>query len=183
MVYDAIQFANGGPISDAAMRRWLANERGLVVDVGGGTGRLKRLLPRSVRHVCIDMDELKLSGYAAKHPDALPVYGDALRLPLRSGVAQLVAFIAVSHHLTDTELAQALGEAARVQAPTGTVFFLDAILAPDRRASRFLWRHDRGAHPRTKERLLYELKKCFRVVEQFEYTLVHRYLVCRCQRL
>ena len=173
----------GGMFADIIMRRLLKDEGGLVIDVGGGTGRLKGLLPAAARHVCVDVDALKLSGYTAKYDNGMAVFGDGLRLPLRSAIAQLVLFVAVSHHLTDDELTQTLAEMARVQAPSGTVFFCDALLAPERLVSRLLWRNDRGAHPRTAERLLGELRRHFRIVEQFEYTIWHRYLVCRCQRL
>ena len=182
-VYDVIQFLTGGPLAARAMRRWLAAERGLVIDVGGGTGRLKPLLPAGTNHVCVDLDPLKLSAYAMKFADARPVYGDALHLPLRSGVAPLVALIAVSHHLTDAQLETALREAARVQAPGGQLFFLDALLIPERWASRVLWRHDQGSHPRNASGLVAALQKHFRIVERFEYTLLHRYLVCRCTAL
>jgi ubiquinone/menaquinone biosynthesis C-methylase UbiE len=123
VVYDALQFLAGRWFIASALRKWLMNERGLVVDVGGGTGNLKTLLPSDVRHVCVDTDQMKLSGYGSKFRDALPLYGDAMCLPVRSGVAPLVAFIAVSHHLTDAQLDVALGEIARIQAPTGSFFF------------------------------------------------------------
>ena len=182
-VYDALQIVAGRTFVAAALRKWLANSRGLVVDVGGGTGTLKALLPSTVRHVCVDTDRMKLSGYAAKFPDALPLYGDAMRLPLRTRVAPQVALIAVSHHLTDAELEAALSEIARIQAPTGSFFFFDALLVPERRASRFLWRRDRGAHPRTADDIVGRLQKHFDVIERFEYTVWHRYLACRCRAL
>jgi SAM-dependent methyltransferase len=181
-MYDAIQFITGAPAVAGIMRRWLASARGLVVDVGGGTGRIKALLPRDTRHVCVDVDGLKLGGYARKFADAVPLYGDATRLPLRSGIAEAVTFVAVSHHLTDDELDRALGEIARVQSPKATLFFFDAVLAPTRTLSRLLWQHDRGAYPRTAEQLVGHLEKYFRVVDRFEHTIWHRYVGCRCER-
>jgi SAM-dependent methyltransferase len=163
------------------MRRWLANAQSPLVDVGGGTGRLKPLIPADARHICIDVDWLKLARYATRFQDGVPIYGDALSLPLRSGVARSVAFIAISHHLSDEQLDLAFSEIARVQAPGSTLFFLDSVQAADRTASRLLWRHDRGAYARTAERLLCELRKHFRVVDSFEFTILHRYFACRCQ--
>ena len=181
-VYDAIQFAGGAPVVAGLMRRWLAEARGLTVDVGGGTGRVKSLLPTAARHVCVDVDPQKLAGYVSKYEHGQAVFGDALRLPLQGDVANAVTLVAVSHHLTESELTIAFDEIARVLAPNGTFYFFDAILAPNRWLSRWLWRHDRGAHPRTSEQLLYHLSSHFRIVDTFEYSIWHRYLACRCQR-
>jgi ubiquinone/menaquinone biosynthesis C-methylase UbiE len=181
--YDVLQWLAGRSLNAKIIRKWLANERGLLVDVGGGTGTLKTLLPAAVRHVCIDPDPVMLAGYAAKFRDGLPLFGDAVRLPVRDGAAPLVALIAVSHHLTDNQLEEALGEIARIQAPHGSFFFFDALLVPERLASRFMWRRDRGAHPRTAADIIARLQKYFQMVDHFEYTLWHRYLACRCRPL
>lgn len=181
--YDALQWLAGRSLVANVLRKWLVNERGLLIDVGGGTGTLKTLLPAAVRHVCVEPDPAMLSGYVAKFRDGLPLNGDAIRLPVRDRVAPLVALIAVSHHLTDAEFEDALGEIARIQTPSGSFFFFDALLVPERMASRFLWRRDRGAHPRTAKDIVARLQKHFEMVEQFEYTLWHRYLACRCRRL
>lgn len=47
---------------------------------------------------------------------------------------------------------------------------------------RVLWRHDRGAYPRTKEQLV-SACSALRLVDCFEHTIWHRYPGCRCQRL
>jgi SAM-dependent methyltransferase len=182
VLYDALQFVTGAPIAARIMRRWLADARGLVVDVGGGTGRLKDVLPPGTRHVCVDVDPQKLAGYVAKFQDARPLFGDALNLPVRSGAAQAVTLVAVSHHLTDQQFAIALEEIDRSLAPTGTFFFLDGIFAPQRIVSRWLWRYDGGAHPRSSEELLGRLRDRFTIVDSFEYTVWHSYLACRCER-
>jgi SAM-dependent methyltransferase len=182
-VYDAIQFMAGSRVAAGIMRRWFAGARGLVVDVGGGTGRIKTLLPSNTRHVCIDLDELKLSGYAAKFDDGLAVQGDASMLPLRSGAVDAITFVAVSHHLTDQGLSRVFDEIARVQSPHSTFFFFDAIHVPGRLLSRLLWHHDRGSYPRTKNQLVTELRRHFRVIDCFEHTILHRYVACRCERL
>jgi ubiquinone/menaquinone biosynthesis C-methylase UbiE len=182
--YDALQVLAGRPLISRALRKWLASANGLTIDVGGGTGNLKALLPAgNVSHVCVDRDPRKLSGYVAKFRDARPLYGDATRLPVRNRTAPVVAMVAVSHHLTDVELDEALGEIARIQAPAGTFFFFDALLVPERLISRFLWARDRGAHPRTAVDIVARLQKNFQIVEQFEYTVWHRYLACRCRPL
>jgi SAM-dependent methyltransferase len=183
VIYDAIQIATGRPIIAAALRRRLARSRGLVVDVGGGTGQVKTLLPAGTRHVCIDVDPLKLAGYASKFPDAMPIVGDVMRLPLGTGSTPFLTFIAVSHHLDEEQFEAALRELARVQAPTGVLFFFDAVWAPDFRISRMLWKRDGGAYPRTVSRLVVSLRKHFRIVEQHEFSLWHRYLGCRCEPL
>jgi ubiquinone/menaquinone biosynthesis C-methylase UbiE len=181
--YDALQWLAGRPLVADVLRKWLANERGLLIDVGGGTGTLKALLPAAVRHVCVEPNPAMLSGYVAKFHDGLPLNGDAVRLPVRDGAAPLVALIAVSHHLTDAEFDEALSEIARIQAPRGSFFFFDALLVPERLASRFMWRRDRGAHPRTAADIIARLQRHFEMVEHFEYSLWHRYLACRCRPL
>lgn len=180
-VYDAIQLLAGRPIVAAAIRRWLAQESGLVIDIGGGTGYLKTLLPRGMRHVCIDVEIPKLRRYVAKSVDAMPVAGDVMNLPLRTGSVDHIALVAVSHHLSDEEFELALRELARVLRPTGVLFFFDALWAPEFRVSRLLWHRDRGAHPRTREQLIDSLHRHFRVVDRIAVTAWHRYLGCRCQ--
>jgi SAM-dependent methyltransferase len=181
--YDAFQVLAGRSFVSITLRRWLRNVRGLVVDVGGGTGFIKTVLLPGGRHVAIDLDSLKLRGYTTKFVDAQALFGDARRLPVRTGAVSTVMFVAVSHHLTDPELDDAFAEIARVQTADGSLFFFDALLLPDRLASRFMWGRDRGAYPRKAADLIGRLQRRLRIVEQFEVTLRHHYLACRCQSI
>ena len=182
-VYDALQILAGRPIVAAALRRWLRGVDGTVLDVGGGTGQLKTLLPRHARHFCLDVDRRKLARYAAKFDDAVAIGGDALCLPVRSTCLERAAFVAVSHHLADDQFDVALAELARVLRPNGVLFFFDAVWVPDSRVSSFLWRRDRGAHPRTIEQLTQALQRRFRVVDPIAITAWHRYFGCHCRQL
>src|SRR3954470_17075431 len=143
-----------------------------AVAVSQGVARVCRLRSSQAVWLC---------GEISRRPSAVC---DRTRMPVRNRAAPVVAMVAVSHHLIDAKLDEALGEIARVQPPAGTFFFFfDALLVPERVISRFLWARDRGAHRRTAVDILARLQGTFQIVKQFESTLWHRSLACRCRSL
>jgi len=181
-VYDLIQRVVGGSVVLRHVELWLRLAPGAyVLDVGGGTGGLKRLVGAGVRHVCLDLERAKLVGYASKFEDARPVQADAAALPVRPGAVQAVTLALVAHHLTDGDLHTTLREIARVLAPDGVLILYDAVWAPARLAGRLLWKYDRGSHPRTVEQLAAALGHDFDVVERPEFAVFHRYVAFRCR--
>jgi SAM-dependent methyltransferase len=92
----------------------------LVVDVGCGASRVARLVRRTsgARTVGIDLSLGSLRASRAAAPGPL-VQADNLRLPLRSGCADLVISNGVIHHTPDARAA--FGELARVLRPGGTL--------------------------------------------------------------
>jgi 2-polyprenyl-6-hydroxyphenyl methylase/3-demethylubiquinone-9 3-methyltransferase len=117
-----------------AARHWLAASRGdlvppapgpgadgrapLLVDVGCGGGLLAGHVT-GYRHVGVDLVGSALRTAAAH--GVPPVAGDAARLPLRDGAADVVAAGEIFEHVTDLDAVVA--EVARVLRPGGTVVF------------------------------------------------------------
>jgi SAM-dependent methyltransferase len=111
-----------------------------ILDVGCGTGQSLRIYRRRADfYVGIDLSlgALRLAG--GRFPKASWTQADALRLPIRSGSFDVVAFSSVLHHIGDR--AGALAEARRVLAPGGWVFAFDPnLLHP----AMLLFRHPRS---------------------------------------
>lgn len=112
-----------------AMLHWLAAARaelipdavrpdGLLVDVGCGAGLLAPLVAgKGYRHVGVDLVPSALAQAAAHGVTA--VNGDASRLPLADGCADVVAIGELLEHVPDWRVAVA--EACRVLRPGGTI--------------------------------------------------------------
>jgi ubiquinone/menaquinone biosynthesis C-methylase UbiE len=180
-LYDASQLLLG---ARAVHRRFAAAVRSQdnlgrsALDIGGGTGLLKRLWPAECGYICLDIDPAKLRAFVAKHPGASAVVADATRIPMINGAFDAAFVAAVAHHFDDEQIMRALAEARRILRPDGKLFLLDPVLAPGRRVGRFLWRLDRGAHPRTRGELLDMISVDFVVRRQHVFTVVHEYLIC-----
>lgn len=177
-VYDAIQRAAG---SAEVNRRLLESANGFSrgvwwLDVGGGTGISSAIGLEYQHHVCLDIDETKLVGFRRSHPGGLAVQGDATRLPISTGAADLVLCRAVSHHLDDAAAGRLFAEAARALKPSGRFLFLDAVAAP-RLRSRILWRYDRGSFPRDAGDLRAMFERSFDVVTWTTFAIHHVYVI------
>jgi ubiquinone/menaquinone biosynthesis C-methylase UbiE len=175
-IYNWIQVAAGVRHIDARVAqqvRGIAPAR-YVLDLGGGTGRLRRLWPDSVRYVCLDIEFPKLTGFR-KATRGLALQGDMTAMPVADGTMDLVVCTLVSHHLNERELRLALNEAGRVLAPSGRYIFLDGLRRRDRAISKALWSLDRGAHPYTAEELRQILDRHFEVVHWERFTVYHEY--------
>lgn len=179
-LYDAIQVLAG---ANEVYRRIQAclppafPAGALVLDVGGGTGALRRILPASVAHVCLDIDPAKLRRAIRKDPTASVLLADANKAPLVSGCADAVACVAVTHHLTDQQLNWTLDEIGRLLKDDGVLLFLDAVWLPKRLISRLLWRFDRGSNPRAPELLLDQLAQRFSTTRCEHFRIYHEYLL------
>jgi len=175
--YNLIQALAGARQIDRKLAPLFAGETGeCVLDVGGGTGRLARLLPESACYVCLDNSPTQLRGLAQEGLRPLAVVGGAGVLPLADRSFDVVACIAVAHHLAPPELASALREMSRVC--RRRLVFLDALRVPGRAVSDLLWRHDRGRFPHSDQELQTALTDCFDVVRVEYFAVWHRYLLC-----
>ena len=104
----------------------------VLVDVACGGGLLApHVAGLGYRHVGVDLSEPSLR-QACAH-GVFPVRGDALRLPLRDGVADVVVAGEMLEHVPD--LAKAVSEVVRVLRPGGT---LVADTLADTALARFL---------------------------------------------
>lgn len=95
-----------------------------LVDVGAGNGRLARELAAGVNYIGIEPSSTLRA--AAEEllrdcPGTRMLSGALPCLPLKDGVADVVACIAVLHHLTRDEREVAVHELARILKPGGTL--------------------------------------------------------------
>lgn len=95
-----------------------ARRDALLVDVGCGGGVLAPHVS-GYRHVGVDLNLSALE--LARAHGVVPVRGDAARLPLRDGVADVVVAGELFEHVADVEAVA--GEVARVVRPGGWVVF------------------------------------------------------------
>jgi SAM-dependent methyltransferase len=93
---------------------------GLVVDLGCGPGReVEQLAARGLAAVGVDLSAGMLRLAARRAPGRV-VGGDLRALPLRDGTCDGVWSSYALLHLSDADLAVALGEVRRVLRPGGT---------------------------------------------------------------
>jgi ubiquinone/menaquinone biosynthesis C-methylase UbiE len=182
--YDRIQDLAGAREVYRRLGRHLAGTPSpcWLLDVGGGTGRTRRLLSGATRYVCLDMEGPKLAHLRRTGRTGTPVQGDATRMPFRTASVDLVVCVDVSHHLTDSELDAALDEVKRVLHPSGRFVFLDAVLN-DRWIGRTLWSLDRGSHPRRAIELRAAVTRGFYIRDEEQFRLAHEYLLLVSQPL
>ena len=146
---------------------------GRILDVGSASGRVG--LDLGIRPVCLDIDFLPLSDRRRRGTLDLAVQGDAARLPFARKSFDLTLCTAVSHHLDDDTLLAALAEIGHVT--SGTFLFFDAIRNDSRWLSRWLWRFDRGRHPRTEEQLRQALERSFQPRTTAMFAVFHTYFL------
>jgi SAM-dependent methyltransferase len=174
-VYDLVQNLAGQ--AKVAARLRVALERlppGRVLDVGSSGGGFALRL--GVKPVCLDLDLRPLLALRRRGRPAAPVAGDAAQLPFPDRTFDLTLCVALAHHVEDDVLAAVTSELSRVAA--GYLIFLEPVRNDARRISRFLWRYDRGRHPRTAEALLAALERDFSVTERERFAVYHQYLLC-----
>jgi ubiquinone/menaquinone biosynthesis C-methylase UbiE len=178
-VYDRIQeLAGAGQVYhklEAHLPR--SHEKLCVLDVGGGTGTLKKLWPKDSTYICLDIDPTKLKGFREKEPQGLAVLGDALKMPFADRSVDVLVCMFVAHHLDDKMFAAGIREFWRIIKPSGRLLFLDPLRVPDRLLSRVLWALDRGECPRTAESLRAHLETNFRLTHWETFSIYHCYIL------
>ena len=178
-VYDLIQKAVGTPAVLKRLRlqfaQCAAGDR--VLDVGGGTGFIGKILPRHCVYYCLDIEPPKLRRYVDKSVNPKPILADATQMPVSTSSIDVVVCAAVVHHLAPDVLASVLNEILRVLKPEGRMILFDPVEDSQRWMSKFLWLLDRGAYPRTSS----ALRSCFEsrfVIHQWEELVgYHRYVL------
>ncbi|MGA3098414.1 MAG: class I SAM-dependent methyltransferase, partial [Bryobacteraceae bacterium] len=166
-IYDCSQFLAGAPLVRARLKPLMKDYPSglLILDVGGGTGFLQRVLPPGCTHICLDLELPKLQRYlyTAAHPLAL--LADGTMMPLRSRSVDVIACIAVFHHLNEKQLGEMTAESWRALKPGGRLLVLEPLLNRRRWPGRILWSVDRGSCPRTAAQI--------RELIQGRFTVVH----------
>ncbi len=154
---------------------WLDQLTGRVIDVGGGTGRIREKLRTDVRFSCLDVDLRKLRYSTGA------VAADATALPFADRSIDGALLIGVTHHLNESVVHGVVAELARVLGPRGQLIVLDAVsVAAPNLTSRALWWMDRGHHPHTTHRLETALRQRFDIQDTSTYTVLHHYAAWRC---
>jgi SAM-dependent methyltransferase len=176
-IYDGLQRVLGRRVTRERLRRHLAAfPRGTILDIGAGTGSWTELAPAGARYIGIDLDANMLAQLRTKFPSTLVVIGDAARLGIASGCADLTMCIAVAHHLAPGPFAALVDELARIT--RGSLLFLDAIRPRGFGASWLLWQIDRGAYPRTEAELLDAISARFDIRTVERHSIHHSYVLC-----
>lgn len=130
------------PTHVRALRRVLAGRGGVVVDVGGGTGKFTaRIFGRTDRVLVVDMSRPMLRRARRRRLGA--VQGSAAKIPLPDSSADVVLCTEAFHHF-GADQDQALAEAARVLRPDG-VFVMEEP-DPSRRPGRWMAHGEHAAH-------------------------------------
>lgn len=183
-VYDFSQWLAGASISRKIILKEYASlpPTGRALDVGGGTGLSRPLLPHQWSYCCLDPDPKKLEGFRAKFPQDESVEASGCEIPLQDGSFDLCLMNAVSHHLTDDELQRSLAEISRVLRPQGSLVLMDAIWNPANFRGRFLWLLDRGSYPKKEETLYSHLARHFTVERKRSWKVHHEYVLFWCKK-
>jgi SAM-dependent methyltransferase len=181
-VYDRIQDLAGSRIVYGRLAEHLpsAPNQELLLDIGGGTGRTSRILSDGWRYVCLDLERPKLVQFRRINSRGLALQADATKIPIASGVVDLVVCVFVSHHLSEAMLEEMLAEIRRILRPDGKFIFVDAILQPSRWRGLLLWRLDRGSNPRKGEQLRAVIAKQFQITAEQKFSVYHEYLLLSC---
>jgi ubiquinone/menaquinone biosynthesis C-methylase UbiE len=173
-IYDLVQRAAGQEIVSRRLRA--ATQRlppALCLDVGGSSGGFARRL--GTETVCLDVDVRPLLALKRADPSARALAGDGAQLPFPAGTFQRTLCVMVFHHVDDATLPGLVAELSRVT--SGHLVFLEPLVNPRRAISRFLWKYDRGRHPRDRAGLLAALSAGFVVEETTEFSVYHQYLL------
>jgi ubiquinone/menaquinone biosynthesis C-methylase UbiE len=173
-VYGLVQALAGQGRVAARLREALANlPAGRLLDVGSADGGFASRLGREA--VFVDLDPRPLVALRRSGRGSFAAAADASRLPFPDRAFDVSVCVAVSHHLDDGQLESVVAELGRVT--SGTLLFLDALRNEDRAVSKWLWRYDRGRHPRTRDQLREALERRFRLREKREFTIYHQYVL------
>lgn len=174
LVYGFVQnLAGQARIAQRLRAALAALPPGRVLDVGSAEGSFASRL--EVDPVFVDLDPRPLLALRRQRRGSRAAAADATRLPFPDQAFDVSLCVAVSHHLDDGQLERVIAELGRVT--SRDLLFLDALRNDQRALSRWLWLHDRGRHPRTIGELRAALERRFRLREEREFTIYHRYVL------
>lgn len=176
-IYDLIQRAVGVGHVHARLAETFEqlNPRGVMLDIGGGTGINRFLWDGRGEYICLDLDPLKLRGYRGKHPAAAAILADAARLPVADRSADVVLCKFLLHHLPGEAVGRLIDEAHRVLRERGHLIVIDPVYNPSLRVGRWLWQYDRGAYPRTAEAIESMIARRFAIAHLQQFKVWHEY--------
>lgn len=185
VVYDISQKLAGGKLTQEILRQelWSLPEKGSALDVGGGTGRLRPLMPPRWRYTCLDTDPKKLKGFKKKYEKDQSINASGCHMPVPDQSYDICLMKSVAHHLNIDDLTASLKEIKRVLRPGGLLFLVDPIWCPSNLRGRILWYLDRGNFPRTKEALTNHLTNNFLIERKRFWRVNHNYALFWCRKI
>ena len=178
-VYDTVQIMVGARRNQRKLALQLKSvaQDAAVLDLGGGTGIHRHLLPESCRYICLDNDIEKLEGFLSKYPRETALLASGEGLPIKDRSLDAILFVYVSHHLSDSVFERLLDESQRVLKPQGQFIMLDAVWDPLRLSGQLLWKYDRGEFPRRPEMLRAMLSHHGEITYWEEFAIFHSYIL------
>jgi SAM-dependent methyltransferase len=110
-LYNISQWIAGVNFNREVIRKEFAELQlsGCIIDVGGGTGLSRTLIPAKWKYFCLDPDPQKLEGFRANYPSDEAIKASACDIPLPNESFDLCIMVAVSHHLTEAEFRRRQG--------------------------------------------------------------------------
>lgn len=179
LVYDFSQKLAGEFFSHSLLKKEFAAMKKMesVLDVGGGTGGIRQLIPSDWNYTCLDLDPLKIKGFKKKYPNDYAVLASAVNIPVQDSSYSLCILSAVSHHLDENEFKKSLSEIKRVIKPNGKFLFLEAYLNKKNVFGNLLWAVDRGSFPRQPCKIVSILNKYFEIKTEKRWKILHNYML------
>jgi ubiquinone/menaquinone biosynthesis C-methylase UbiE len=179
-IYDAIQYLAGVGFLHRKLEgllNQLVKANYLILDIGGGTGLIKRVCHSKSNYICLDIDISKLKRFRQKNLDGKAIAADGTVLPIKHDSIDVLLYIFIIHHLDNENLVQLISESERVLKPNGHLMILDPIWVPNRPAGVLLWKYDRGSYPRTKYDLEMLVAPKFNVLHRENIKIFHEYSI------
>jgi ubiquinone/menaquinone biosynthesis C-methylase UbiE len=177
-LYDAVQRMAGRDTILSRISRHLAECGGTsVLDVGAGTGVVRRWLPEDATYLWLDNDWKKLRGFSShrRKGDAV-IFGDASALALATKSVDTALCMFVSHHLDSRTLTAMLRDLSRIVRQR--LILIDPLHCPARLTSRLLWAVDRGSYPRDAAELKSSIEPWFLIRREEQFQVFHNYFLC-----
>jgi ubiquinone/menaquinone biosynthesis C-methylase UbiE len=183
-VYDFCQMLAGASVSQRVFREEFATlaPKGRALDVGGGTGLMRPLLPKAWAYCCLDPDPQKLEGFRAKFHNDESLQCSACKMLLPDESFDLCIMCAVSHHLTDEEFDVSLSEIRRVLRQGGKLVFMDSLWNPSNLRGRLIYAVDRGSFPRSLKQIERHLGIHLSIQRSRLWKVHHEYALFWCDK-
>jgi ubiquinone/menaquinone biosynthesis C-methylase UbiE len=183
-IYDFSQWVAGSGIGRRVFLEEFAQlpPQGRALDVGGGTGLMRPLLPEAWSYCCLDPDPQKLEGFRSKFPNDGSVQASACEIPLPDESFDLCIMFGVSHHLTNEEFETSLKEVRRVLRQGGELVFMDSLWNPRNLRGRLIYAVDRGCFPRPYEQIERHLGDHLAIRRRRLWKVHHEYALLWCSK-
>lgn len=150
-----------------------------ILDFGCGTGEFSEIFPPKAYHG-VDVDSMGIEQARRMHPRYR--FSSINSISDVGGKYELIVLIDMVHHLSPDIFRAALTDfKKRLLSTDGTLLIMDPLHPREQKLSlgRWLFAHDRGNFPRTKEQITSDVSSVFKIVsyELFQENLLTFYLL------